>query len=520
MIKLGLILMLLSAASAWGETGNSSSAAVSVKKEAAIFPAYVEPDVRDIPSFAASLVDERVRDVLGSMKRFLLVPYTYTLDVSSVNTFIEALAKVRERYALADERFLDEQLGAIVIPGDALQRIVSSAYIFIPSITSFDSYTTNRMELEEMKDGSTNTNWVTVYVADAAIQVRVVDGAGKDVDRFTGYREESSEWSADEAARKALRGTVDGLAFQVRKSEAFRLRSRVTERKDGEIRMELGDDIGILPGWEFRLIQDDRSAGYVRVRDTAEEISWAVPVLGSPHPGDALLETPLNGIRIGLDGGVKFRPAIEVDSLTLTSQNGLKVSLPLDTLSLPAAPWAGLSFVYEWGFSCLLRGDLDFTAGMPFEIELGIGAGNEFYFGPVTASFSLDLVAAVAPLVLPDFTPGSPMIFQSGSSNVTFTQTVSASSVLVEFGLRPTLDFSLVLSQNSRLRLYGSLDYLPLRTGSVDLSGSGAETNASASIRLGKGAANALFTGPSYSSGDFPLADWGVATGLEWVERF
>ena len=363
-------------------------AVVSKKKEIAIFPVYPSIYVTNIPGAAYSHINYKLSD----MKRFKTTIYSYEWSSRSVEHFFEYIRAIKIKAALNNVEYIDAELGVVVIPGDKIESLVNSTFIFVPNIESFDTSEYQVEVIEEKKDKTIVTNKVTEYKANVDINIRIMRADGSMLDRFRCNNEFKSRLSLDDAWRTAINNGLLLLEYMVRSSDEFRLRTKVLERYGIDLKMELGSDMGIEQGYEFALIKsnsnmehltDVEKAGFIRVRETYYDYSKAVTVMGDPMKGDQLLETPMLGFRIGLYSLLQSMSITDsYDQFVLSSyQNGISKGITNSLSLTPAyiAPVIGLSFEYEFGFALLLRARNGILITNPLTWFVDIGFGYEFY---------------------------------------------------------------------------------------------------------------------------------------------
>lgn len=405
MRSISIIIALLLAA------GLSFGAEVSKKQDISITPVFTDVPKDELqPGVDIAYFDAQLSQVFLDMKRFNVIGYGFKFDnFESIDAFIQKVREAKEKQALKDEKYRDADLGVIIIPAEEMAKLAGSFFITIPSMTSirFDRYkVTNRASDKEIKSRKdifyiTEVNLkgekvrVAVYEKEikrvrANIIIRFIDADGQLLEQF---RREATGTGDDypTAYKSVVNNSLSGLSGFLRAMPQFKLKSVVLATGGGNIRAELGADIGVRPGYEWivkREAQADlgfssaNDTGLVRVNLVNPTNFLGTVIFGAPQVGDQLIEAPMSGAR--------FVPFLDIYAFLLSSAGG----------DLVIMPTFGISFEGEIGYNGL--GELRMGYGIPLGLNLAtgsfaiplfaeIGGGTESYLG----MFSFQLGATV-----------------------------------------------------------------------------------------------------------------------------
>ncbi|MEM5947511.1 hypothetical protein WKV44_03035 [Spirochaetia bacterium 38H-sp] len=256
---------------------------ISQKKEIAIF--QLENAAGRVPKEVLSSVYSVIQETVFSMGRFEIAGYSQTIDSSSVEEFIDKIREYKEVDAEIPEEVL---MGQAAFTEADFKRLVSSFIIIIPRLTFF--------ELEKSEGVYTCT-------VEASITVYNVED-DKIEGQFKISGQEMDESRAD-AVNTAVSYLGPQLEYELRK--VFVLRSTIIDVDGGEIYLEFGKNMGIMPGDEFALLDVGVSAigkervnegGLLLIKEVQDDYSVAIPlyVSHSPVVGDQIKEVPRTGI--------------------------------------------------------------------------------------------------------------------------------------------------------------------------------------------------------------------------------
>lgn len=265
---------------------------VSEKKDVAVF-ALGYYGYR-IPSKVLGTVDASIQSVFVNLGRFNVLGQTTRFSTADINQFIEILRKHKEENTPLPE---EVKFGEVQMTEALLNQLYSSFIVVIPTITAYTSEYNS-------KAGEYQTNIKT-----SVAFINVAEGT------TFGWAQIDTSGSSAETETKAIEGALSGIAsqleYEVRSIPAFTITTRVLSANFAEVRMQLGQDMGIRRGDEFAVIekidiqgfQDQRETGLIMVKSVGPTASTATVLYGAPKEGGELLEIPRMGVDISLSLG-------------------------------------------------------------------------------------------------------------------------------------------------------------------------------------------------------------------------
>ena len=310
---------------------------VSERKEIAIFKlSHYDHEITDS---ALGSIDEELKAVFINLGRFDVIGMAYRLSQNDVNDFTEKVKEFKGENVEIPEEF---QMGREIFTEKDMNQLIGAFYVIIPAVTHF-SIVQEQVKLASGKtkieyDVELKTSFTFINVAEAK--------------PFAQFFIESSG-SSDEAADRAVQSAVDSipakLEFEITKIPEFTLKTGVLERKGAEVIIELGQDMGIRPGYEFTILESrvldsgkvfQSESGLLIVKEVGQEVSLTTLLIGNAREGDQLKEIPRMGFEVhpyfdGLlnpIGGFSFAG---VGGVRITGAKGFYAFRPLGGLEIP-----------------------------------------------------------------------------------------------------------------------------------------------------------------------------------------
>lgn len=417
---------------------------VSERKDVSVFGVYSS---YNMPSAAVMYFDDQLIAIFNSMKRFQVIGYQYRLDESSAVKFIESVKKLKEQKAMKDTRFMDEDLGVVVIPGAELDKMINSVFIIIPSVSGWRVAEAKVEKKVIDKYGNTSSKWVVEWTAEVSVSIKVLNSDGDLMDVYNRTVTEKSEKGDQDAYRKAIKSAVGGLSLFLRKTDEFKLKTKVLQNLGSKVYLQLGNDLGVMPGYEFVLKKQltigegfttSIDAGLVRVSKVGDNFSEATIIKGAPQANDQLIEAALGGGRFGLYGGVSTYTS------SLTSLIFNAGSFTSTNTFTPGAMSVdlGLASEFEIGYAGLARAGVGILINSPSAFYVDLGGGYEIYMGSISFVPELDLSLAGTFITLGD-------AYYYGNPG-------TASLMSLYLGVKPRVSLNIQASQKFKIRLFAS----------------------------------------------------------------
>jgi hypothetical protein len=304
---------------------------VSEKKDVAIFALGYYG--WSIPLETLGSIDIEMQKVFVDLGRFNILGYTERLSSGGLQQFIDTLKKAKEANFVVPEKY---QFGEATLTEAEFDKLVGSFIIATPIVTEFNSrYNSNKFEWET--DIKTNITFIDVGSGGSVLGIAEVKSAGSDKD------------NQNKSISNAIEAIPMQLQYEVRKVPAFQIDTRVLAASHGEIKLQLGQNMGIKKGDEYSIMvsqsvegfQNNSEVGLVTIKDVGSEVSSGqvvyssikvtkdvqlheIPRLGIDAEGYFHLAggTPLPGLQVVLARGFYgFRPyaAVQVPISDITS---------------------------------------------------------------------------------------------------------------------------------------------------------------------------------------------------------
>lgn len=285
-IALAVLVLVALAANAFAQPQ------VSEKKELAIFSLGYYG--WNIPLETLGTIDIDIQRVFVDLGRFTIIGMQQRFSTGGLDQFIATIRQSKEQNFVLPERF---QFGEAFLTEAEFNRLVGAFIIAVPVVTSFNSQYVNGREWQT--DIKTNVSFINVE-----------DGT------LLGIANVETSGTSRETQFKSIQDAINGipmqLQFEIRKIPAFTLNTRVLGVVGGEIKIQLGSNMGIQKGDEYAVItggrfegfRDEREVGLLLIKDVGPEVSTAIiRYAGAPVVKDTQLrEIPRLGVDLSLYG--------------------------------------------------------------------------------------------------------------------------------------------------------------------------------------------------------------------------
>ncbi len=355
---------------------------VSEKKDVAIFALGYYGWA--IPLEALGSIDQEIQKVFVDLGRFNILGYTERFSSGDLQTFIATLKKAKEANFVMPEKF---QFGEALFTEAEFNKLLGSFIVAVPVVTEFDSSYNNKTTKWETH---IKTNVTFIDVASGGVTMGVAEI------RTTGTHERNQ--------LKSISDAIDGipmqLQYEIRKIPAFQINTRVLTVSGREIKLQLGQNMGIQKGDEYAVIvggmvegyRDEREAGLVQIKDVGAEVSTGEVVYSSVAVTKdiQLREIP----RMGFDAEPYFHMAgrVAIPGVRAVVSRGFYGFRPYVAVQLPLSEISSyfgfLSFIPING---IVGGEYNLNLGRlsvtPFA---GVGASYVHVFTPIASDDNED----------------------------------------------------------------------------------------------------------------------------------
>lgn len=348
-LRAGIIAVFVLALSLAGTTGLTAQTAqatfnpqddVTGKKEIAVFSLGYQG--WSIPQETLGSIDAGMRRVFADIGRFTVIGYSQRFTQGGMSQFIDLLKRAKQENFVMPEEY---QFGEAFLTKAEFNRLVGSFIVAVPVVTSFSSsfnYKNSRYETAISAD----VTFLDMAEGGTVLAVAQVETSG------------TSKDSQRDSIASAVNSIPGELEFKVRSIEAFQLDTRILSVSGSEIRLQLGENMGIKKGDEFAIVEkrslegfdDSREVGLVVIKDVGPEISTGSVLYTSTkaNKNTKLHEIPRRGFDI--DGYIKSLP-VKTGGSTLvpgirgTMSRGFYGLRPYASVQIPLSMIGILSFV-------------------------------------------------------------------------------------------------------------------------------------------------------------------------------
>jgi hypothetical protein len=492
---------------------------ISKKEDIAVLPSYSS---YDIPDSSYQYFDDSLMGIFNKMKRFQVVGYQYRLDNNTADKFIEKVREAKKISALQNPKYVDADLGIAVIPASDMEKIANSFFVFIPSISGYN-VTHYLVNVSQKPDWKVLFSFVTEYKANITVSIKIISAEGDLVDTFNTSTEAKSQAGEDDAYNKAVNQALMGLEIHLRNIDRFKIKTTVLKTEVGLVYLQLGNDIGVSPGYEFMIrketnildrFKENVNTGLIRVNNIGEQWSSAVIISGSPEAGDQLVEAPLIGGRVSLFAGLVPMSvqgsgfSIQFDNPDVSFKNSGFFSDSSYVFNI------GLHGEYEAGYAGLLDFKVGAMISNPFAFNADLGGGYEVYIGRVSLVFGGDLsfIGLFKSLGSIDNPDGDITI-----GNTNFDDNIDVNLSGISIGVKPRISLDYQVSQNFKISLTAGYAYYFFNNYYLTFTSS-SDSSVSSTVGLNSGDVTMRLNGNLINS--LPINFNGPFGEIDFIARF
>ncbi|MBN1519468.1 MAG: hypothetical protein JW923_05185 [Spirochaetales bacterium] len=279
-------LVLVASVAAFGQP------TVSERKDVAIFSLGYYG--WDIPLETLGTIDIEIQKVFLDLGRFNIIGMQQRFSSSSVDQFISILRQMNEENFVLPEEY---QFGEALLTEADFNRLIGAFIVAVPVVTSYNLAFVDGKEWQA--DIKTTVSFIDV-----------ADGT------LIGIADVETFGSSRETDFKAIQSAIDSipmqLQYEIRSIPAFTLHTRVLGMTGGEVKIELGSNMGIQKGDEYLVIEkseyegykDEKEVGLLLIKEVGTEVSTAIILYSGIQPAKdtQLRELPRAGADLALYG--------------------------------------------------------------------------------------------------------------------------------------------------------------------------------------------------------------------------
>lgn len=236
---------------------------VSEKKDVAIFALGYYG--WSIPYETLGNIDMEIQKVFVDLGRFNIIGVTQRLSSGGLDQFIATLKKAKEANFVMPEKY---QFGEAILTEAEFSKLVGAFIVAAPVVANFSSGYNQKNGYWETSI-KTNVTFIDVAAGGTVMAIGQVETTGSD------------KQSQNKSIESAISAIPMQLQYEIRKVPAFQINTRVLAVAGKEIKLQLGQNMGIKKGDEYSVIQggmvegfkDEREAGLVLIKDVGAEVS-------------------------------------------------------------------------------------------------------------------------------------------------------------------------------------------------------------------------------------------------------
>ncbi len=271
---------------------------VSEKKDVAIFALGYYGFA--IPLEGLGNIDSEIQKVFVDLGRFNIIGVTQRLSSGGLDQFIATLKKAKEANFVMPDKY---QFGEAIMTEAEFNKLLGAFIVAAPVVSSFNSFYDQKKGQFET-DIKTNVTFIDVSAGGTTIGIAQIETTGTD------------KSNQAKSIGNAVNAIPMQLQFEIRKVPAFTLNTRVLTVSGSEIKLQLGQNMGIRLGDEYAVIiggtvegfKDESEQGLVIIKNVGAEVSTGQVLYSSARltKDIQLREVP----RLGLD----FEPFLHIVS--------------------------------------------------------------------------------------------------------------------------------------------------------------------------------------------------------------
>ena len=255
---------------------------VSEKKDIAVFATSYYG--RHIPNKLIDMIDEAIMNVFFNLERFNIIGLEYRLASTDVDIFIELIKHSREKNTELPESVL---MGLEAFTKEDWEKTINSYYVVTPIVKNYS--------IEKGKFYDIFFGEIDGYKAKISLEFYIYSSKENKREEFD-IKISAINSSYNNAYVTAVEALSEKLDLELRKIEAFTIKTGIIKAEAGSVHFELGKKMGVKLGDEYVVLSEDgrRETGLIVVTKTESDFSKGL-ILYSKKPlnlGDAIKEVP------------------------------------------------------------------------------------------------------------------------------------------------------------------------------------------------------------------------------------
>lgn len=393
---------------------------ISSKRDIAIF--RMSSQMYEVPEFLYAASDDAVLRCLSSLTRFRIIGLETRFEAYNLDDFIRRIQSEREKTAEIPE---EVHAGKMVFTRADWEKLVSSYIVVLPIINDFELVCVSEQLVDSDDDGKLDTI-IRTYSAQSAIRFILLNMQTTQViGDFT-----IENFGTAESPKKAVMASLllfpEKLEYELRKINAFKIRSGVSKVSGDMVEFELGRNMGISVGDEFALLKNEyahnseteRETGLMMVTHVAETTAQAKILYANEGVvfADQLSEVPRLPLEFKFAGNVLFN-TLQTQRHHVDMAAGFSITAIQTRGFYRFRPFYGLESTFS---------QKTLVTGLPLRVFVGGQLGNIFI-----GRFQFS----------PELSFGAQMLMKHGSEKPQFSG----------LNLRATLSFNFLVSRDIKV---------------------------------------------------------------------
>ncbi|HTX73799.1 MAG TPA: hypothetical protein VMC79_13295, partial [Rectinemataceae bacterium] len=267
----------------------SAQPTVSEKQDVAIFALGYYGWA--IPQEALGNIDAEVQKVFVDLGRFNVIGMTERLSSGGLQQFIDTIKKAKQANFTMPDKY---QFGEAVLTEAEFNKLLGAFIVAVPVVTNFNSFY-NSKSFRYETTLKTDVTFLDMSSGGTTIGIAEIQTEGSDKNNQA------------QSVAGAINAIPMQLQFEIRKIPAFQINTRVLQVAGPEIKLQLGQNMGIKKGDEYSVLlqstvqgfKDEREVGLILIKDVGTEVSTGRIIYSSVRlsPDVQLREIP----RLGVD---------------------------------------------------------------------------------------------------------------------------------------------------------------------------------------------------------------------------
>ena len=219
----------------------------------------------NIPAQALASIDGEIQKVFVDLGRFNVLGVSQRLSAGGLDRFIETIRKAKQANFVMPEKY---QFGEAFLTQAEFNKLVGAFIVVAPVVVEFNSFY-NPKNTQYETSIKTNVTFIDVAAGGAVLAMKTISTSGSD------------KQSQNKSVSSAISSIPGQLQYEVRSIPEFQINTRILTSDGSNVRLQLGENMGIKKGDEYAVVQkrtvegfdDSKEAGLIVVKEVGREVS-------------------------------------------------------------------------------------------------------------------------------------------------------------------------------------------------------------------------------------------------------